>query len=56
MKKLYTAIAITILFYIFASQCIAKQGCCSHHNGVCGCRRDRALCCDNTVSPSCSCD
>lgn len=33
-----------------------KRGCCSHHGGVCGCQGGRALCCDGTLSPSCSCD
>lgn len=31
------------------------RGCCSHHNGVCGCNNGRAVCCDNTYSPSCGC-
>lgn len=33
-----------------------RRGCCSHHNGVCGCSHGRALCCDGTLSPSCGCD
>jgi hypothetical protein len=31
------------------------QGCCSWHGGVCGCSGNRVLCCDGTLSPSCSC-
>lgn len=34
---------------------LAKSGCCSWHGGVCGCSGGRALCCDNTLSPSCGC-
>lgn len=34
---------------------IAKQGCCSHHGGVCGCSNGRVICCDGTKSPSCKC-
>jgi hypothetical protein len=32
-----------------------RSGCCSWHNGVCGCAGDRAQCCDGTLSPSCGC-
>lgn len=31
------------------------RGCCSWHGGVCGCSAGRAVCCDNTLSPSCGC-
>ncbi|MFA5182510.1 MAG: Ada metal-binding domain-containing protein [Syntrophales bacterium] len=33
-----------------------RRGCCSWHGGVCGCENGRAVCCDNTLSPSCGCD
>lgn len=33
----------------------AKRGCCSWHGGVCGCSGGRQLCCDGTLSPSCTC-
>ena len=33
----------------------ARSGCCSWHNGVCGCQFGRAACCDGTLSPSCGC-
>ena len=36
-------------------QCVAGRGCCSHHQGVCGCRNGRTQCCDGTQSPSCRC-
>ena len=34
-----------------------KRGCCSHHNGVCGCNSQTGMqrCCDGTDSPSCKC-
>lgn len=31
------------------------RGCCSHHDGVCGCSGGRAQCCDGQLSPSCGC-
>jgi len=31
------------------------RGCCSWHDGVCGCSAGRVVCCDNTLSPSCGC-
>ena len=35
---------------------VAQRGCCSWHNGVCGCGSNgRVVCCDNTYSPSCTC-
>lgn len=36
---------------------IARRGCCSWHQGVCGCdeAQDRIVCCDGTLSPSCTC-
>lgn len=33
-----------------------RRGCCSHHEGVCGCSNGRAVCCDGILSPSCGCD
>ncbi|MDD3020692.1 MAG: hypothetical protein PHX61_06895 [Alphaproteobacteria bacterium] len=39
-----------------ASEQVAQRGCCSHHNGVCGCLSGgRVQCCDGTLSPSCGC-
>lgn len=35
---------------------VERRGCCSHHGGVCGCEKGRALCCDGRLSPSCGCD
>ena len=34
---------------------VARQGCCSHHGGVCGCSNGRTVCCDSTLSPTCGC-
>ena len=34
---------------------VAQRGCCSHHQGVCGCDNGRKACCDGTDSPSCTC-
>jgi len=33
-----------------------KRGCCSWHGGVCGCKNDRAVCCDGQFSPTCGCN
>lgn len=34
-----------------------RSGCCSWHGGVCGCDNStcRVICCDGTLSPSCTC-
>lgn len=32
-----------------------QRGCCSWHQGVCGCNNGRTVCCDGTYSPSCGC-
>lgn len=36
---------------------LARSGCCSWHGGVCGCNQalDRIVCCDGSLSPSCTC-
>ena len=34
----------------------AKSGCCSWHGGVCGCTGSHQLCCDGTISSSCTCN
>ncbi len=31
------------------------RGCCSHNHGQCGCSGNRVVCCDNTLSPTCTC-
>jgi hypothetical protein len=35
---------------------LAQSGCCSHHDGVCGCSGTMVMCCDNSFSPSCRCN
>lgn len=35
---------------------LAQSGCCSWHQGVCGCSGGRVTCCDGSVSPSCGCN
>ncbi len=35
---------------------LAKRGCCSWHQGVCGCQGGRVVCCDGSFSPSCTCN
>lgn len=34
---------------------VNRSGCCSWHQGVCGCRAGRAVCCDGSYSPTCGC-
>ena len=34
---------------------VETRGCCSHHQGVCGCSGHTEMCCDNTASPTCGC-
>lgn len=38
-----------------APEILAGQGCCSHHQGQCGCQFGRVVCCDGNLSPSCTC-
>ena len=54
MKKFVLLFFILILFPSIVS---AKRGCCSRHGGVCGCASSgRQVCCDGTLSPSCTCN
>lgn len=34
---------------------VSQTDCCKGHKGVCGCRAGKIVCCDNTVSASCTC-
>lgn len=34
---------------------VSGRGCCSWHNGQCGCRNGKVICCDGTESPTCEC-
>lgn len=49
-------LALVLIFSLLIPKTsLAKSGCCSWHNGVCGCSGGRQLCCDGTLSPSCTC-
>ena len=40
----------------FDNQLVAQRGCCSHHNGVAGCKSNGTVRCnDGTTSPTCGC-
>jgi hypothetical protein len=52
MKKLFICFLFTAFLLVFClvSHSEAKSGCCSHHDGVCGCK-----CCDGTsLSAKCA--
>jgi hypothetical protein len=34
---------------------VSQADCCKGHKGVCGCRAGKIVCCDNSVSPTCTC-
>jgi hypothetical protein len=34
---------------------VSQSDCCKGHKGVCGCRAGKIVCCDNSISPSCTC-
>ena len=58
MKKIVLTIFVCVIVAIiiaFTGKAEAGRGCCSWHNGVCGCSNGRVLCCDGTLSPSCRC-
>jgi hypothetical protein len=63
-KIIFVLIPIFILTTAFKLSAVhfdyneaSRRGCCSHHLGVCGCdkRTGHQLCCDGTLSPSCTC-
>jgi hypothetical protein len=58
VKKLllFSIIAILAIFFM-SSNALARSGCCSWHDGVCGCDTSvgRQVCCDGTYSPTCTC-
>lgn len=52
--KIFYFFALILLFPLFV---FAGQGCCSWHKGECGCSSGgRTVCCDGTLSPSCTCN
>ncbi len=50
-------IILTVLLLLVSPKLVnAARGCCSRHGGVCGCTTyGKNLCCDGSVSPSCTC-
>lgn len=34
---------------------VSQTDCCKGHKGICGCRAGKIVCCDNTISPTCTC-
>lgn len=47
---------LLFLIFLIPTVVFARQGCCSHHGGVCGCSKyGRQVCCDGQLSPSCTC-
>lgn len=47
---------IIILLLFIASPIFAQRGCCSWHQGVCGCSNlGVTVCCDGMYSPTCTC-
>jgi len=55
-RKFLLFLVVFSSIYILSSKVVfAGRGCCSWHDGVCGCSNGRQLCCDGTLSPSCTC-
>ncbi len=50
-----TFIALAASTVAYEPEAQAQRGCCSSHQGVCGCLGGRTQCCDGTASPSCAC-
>lgn len=69
MKKFFVILGVLVVIgagcfagvnYYQASkiqgECLAGRGCCSWHDGQCGCTPSGAVrCCDGTTSPTCRC-
>ena len=57
MNKYLKIIGVAIIVVLVPFFVIATSGCCSWHDGVCGCDSSvgRQLCCDGSLSPSCGC-
>jgi LPXTG-motif cell wall-anchored protein len=50
MKGFIVILLVAIIFFASIASVFARSGCCSHHNGVCGCG-----CCDGTpLSDTCA--
>ncbi len=46
---------VSLISYINQTKTVNRSGCCSWHDGVCGCSAGRAVCCDGSYSPTCGC-
>lgn len=56
MKKIIIVLILLLPVFFCISTASAQRGCCSWHKGVCGCDPSgRKICCDGTLSPSCTC-
>jgi hypothetical protein len=60
MRRLLAAMLASLAVYAIAPNAPAfeppaRRGCCSHHQGVCGCEGGRTICCDGVTSPTCTC-
>jgi hypothetical protein len=40
---------------LFSLAQVSQTDCCKGHQGVCGCRAGKIVCCDNTKSETCTC-
>ena len=54
-KLILVCLAIFTFLTLVTSESEAGQGCCSWHDGECGCSNGRTVCCDGSLSPSCTC-
>lgn len=56
LKKLLIIPSFLLLTSFSNPLLLAERGCCSWHDGVCGCSASgRQVCCDGSLSPSCTC-
>ncbi len=46
---------LNVASYITPIKTLNRSGCCSWHEGVCGCSSGRTVCCDGSYSPTCGC-
>lgn len=44
-----------LMKFLHGEPIVSRSGCCSWHDGECGCVGGRVECCDGTTSPSCTC-
>ena len=46
---------LNVVSSITPTKTLNRSGCCSWHQGACGCSRGRTVCCDGSYSPTCGC-